>query len=153
MKIGELLNNTKRNGDCMIWQGNVMSDGYGRVYVDHKPWRVHRLMLTLVTGQPIPKGSVVCHTCDTPLCCNPDHLFLGTPKQNHYDAMAKGRHTKGEKVNTAKLTEQQVLEILRRWRSATKKYGLHSSLAREFNVTSANIRMLVAGKTWKHLQG
>lgn len=153
MKLGELLNNTKRNGDCMIWQGNVMSDGYGRVYVDHKPWRVHRLIITLVTRQPIPKGYLVCHTCDTPLCCNPDHLFLGTPKQNHHDAMAKGRHTKGEKVNTAKLTEQQVIEILHRWHTATKKYGLHSSLAREFGVTSANIRGLVLGKTWRHLQG
>ena len=153
MKLGELLNNTQRINDCMIWQGNVISDGYGRIYVDKKPWRVHRLIVTLVTGQSIPKGLVVCHTCDIPLCCNPDHLFLGTPKQNHHDAMKKGRNTRGEKVNTSKLTETQVLEILRRWHSATKKYGLHSSLAREFGVTSANIRQMVLGKTWKHLQG
>ena len=153
MKIGELLNNTKRNGNCMIWQGNVMSDGYGRTYVNGNPWRVHRLMITLVTQQPIPKGYVVCHTCDTPLCCNPDHLFLGTPKQNHYDAMSKGRHTKGEKVNTAKLTEQQVMEILQRWQNCAKKHGMQSKIAREFNVTAANIRQIVQGNTWKHLQG
>ena len=153
MKIGELLNNTKRNGDCMIWQGNVISDGYGRVYLDGKSWRVHRLVVTLMTGQPIPKGYVVCHTCDTPLCCNPDHLFLGTPWQNHHDAISKGRHTKGEKVNTCKLTEQQVLEILRRWNTATKRYGMHSSLAREFGVSSANIRYIVNGVSWKHLHG
>ena len=153
MKIGQLLNTTHRKGDCMIWQGNVLSDGYGRVYVNGRPWRVHRLVVTLITGQPIPKGFVVCHTCDTPLCCNPDHLFLGTPRENHYDAMGKGRHTKGEKVNTCKLTELQVLEILNRWRNSSKKYGMHSSMAREFGVTPANIRQIVSGGTWKHLQG
>lgn len=153
MKIGELLNKTSRAGDCMIWQGNILSDGYGRVYVDGKAWRVHRLVVELATGKKIPPSMVVCHTCDTPLCCNPDHLFLGTPKQNHHDAMKKLRHTHGEKVNTCKLNEQQVCEILRRWHAAEKKYGLHSSLAREFNVSSANIRYLVIGKTWKHLQG
>ena len=153
MKLGELLLKTERRGDCMIWTGSKFSDGYGRIHVDKKTWRVHRLAITLANRDEIPEGMVVCHTCDTPLCCNPDHLFLGTPKENHHDAMKKGRHTRGSKVNTSKLSETKAREILRRWNAATKKYGLHSSLGREFGVSSTNVRLLVLGKIWKHLHG
>lgn len=150
MKIGELLNRCEKVGDCWLWRGNVLSDGYGRVWVDGKPWRVHRLMMKLL-GHELPPDKVVCHSCDTPLCCNPDHLFLGTPKENHHDAMRKGRHTRGTKVNTNKLTEQQVLEIRRRWVEEGGRYGAYSRLSREFGVSDVNIRMIVHHKTWTHI--
>ncbi len=151
MKIGELANNTKRFNDCWIWQGAPISDGYGRITIKGKQVRVHRLMYEISHSTKIPPGMVVCHTCDTPLCCNPDHLFLGTPKDNHYDAMEKGRHTRGEKVNTCKLSERQVIEIRKRWELAPKQYGMLSALAREFNVTHANIKCIISMKTWKHV--
>jgi hypothetical protein len=53
-------------------------------------WRAPRLAWTLLRGE-IPVGLSVCHRCDTPLCVNPDHLFLGTQRDNMYDAIAKGR--------------------------------------------------------------
>ena len=151
MKLGELLSRTKQVGACFEWQGGRFTDGYGRVHVDKKTWRVHRLILTLFLGQPLRQDLVVCHTCDNRLCCNPDHLFLGTQKENHHDAMRKGRHTRGTKVNTCKLSEKQVAEILRRWDEAPKKYGMQSRLGREFGVTAANIKFIVHRKTWKHL--
>ena len=152
MKLGELLSHTERVGECFIWQRGKFTDGYGRIFVDGKTKRAHRLVMELMIGQPIQNGLVVCHTCDTPLCCNPDHLFLGTPRQNHHDAMHKGRHTRGTKVNTCKLSENQVLEILARWDAAPKKYRMQSILGREFNVSAANIKFIVEGKTWKHLR-
>lgn len=150
MKLPEVLNNTKQQGNCHIWQGNVMSCGYGRVCLSGKYWRTHRLFYTLSKGD-IPKGMLVCHSCDTPLCCNPEHLFLGTPKDNQHDAMNKGRHTKGTKVNTCKLTEATVLEIRDRWLVEGTKYGAYSRLGREYGVTEANIRSIVTRKSWKHI--
>lgn len=155
MKIGELINrlfdSVERVGDCWIWKGSKFTDGYGRIHVDGKPRRLHRLIFEMATREKIPTGLLVCHTCDTPLCCNPDHLFLGTPSDNHHDAMRKGRHTKGEKVNTCKLTEQQVLEIRRRWEQSPKKYGLYSKMAREFGVSNSNIHFIISRRSWKHI--
>jgi hypothetical protein len=52
--------------------------------------RAHRVAAQLALG-PIPKGKVVCHTCDVDRCCNPRHLWYGTQKDNIHDMMAKGR--------------------------------------------------------------
>ena len=150
MTLEQILARFTKKGDCWLWAGNVMACGYGRVQYEQKPWRVHRLMYTLYKC-PIPKGLFVCHTCDTPLCGNPEHLFLGTPKENHHDAMEKGRHTKGTKVNTCRLTEEIVLEIRSRWLDESKKYGAYSRLAKEYGVTDVNIRCIVHRVSWKHI--
>lgn len=150
MKLGQILRALQKDGECLLWTGGKFRDGYGKTRHEGKTRRVHRLLYEMINGE-IPAGLVVCHTCDRPLCCNPDHLFLGTPRDNHHDAMRKGRHTKGEKVNTAKLSEAQVLEIRRRWDDSPRKYGLLSRLGREFGVCHMNIKMLVSRQTWKHL--
>lgn len=149
--LGKILSNTKRSGDCLIWCGGKFACGYGRIYYKGKSKRVHRLVMEILIGKEIESTTFVCHTCDTPLCCNPDHLFLGTPKENHVDAMVKGRLPNGEKINTCKLDRNKVVEILKRWKSSDRKHGMHSSLAREFKVTPQNIRQIVNRNTWKHI--
>ena len=77
---------------CHIWMGCVCKDGYGRLGAVPKgtPQLPHRKAYEQFVG-PIPDGLKVCHRCDVPSCVNPDHLFLGTQKDNLRDMFAKGR--------------------------------------------------------------
>lgn len=54
------------------------------------------------TNGPIPEGMQVLHRCDVPYCVNPEHLFLGTDKENHRDKTAKGRHWQSLKTHCPK---------------------------------------------------
>lgn len=76
---------------CWPWQGYIQSAGYGQCEVNGRLWLAHRLSWTVHRGL-IPKGSLVLHRCDNPPCCNPEHLRIGTHKDNFDDAVAKGRH-------------------------------------------------------------
>lgn len=77
---------------CWLWVGRTTKDGYGLLAGGRrgKSLRAHRAMYQATRG-PIPAGLFVCHKCDTPSCVNPDHLFLGTPKDNVIDMFRKGR--------------------------------------------------------------
>lgn len=65
--------------------------GYGNAAYRGKNVRTHRKMLEIKLGQELPKGLQACHTCDTPPCCNPEHLYAATNQQNHLDGGARGR--------------------------------------------------------------
>ena len=75
---------------CWIWQGYKIKNGYGRTTRNYKQILAHRLSYQLNIGD-IPEGLCVCHTCDVRACINPDHLFLGTIKDNNQDKINKGR--------------------------------------------------------------
>jgi hypothetical protein len=75
---------------CWIWQGAKHFRGYGACAQTYGDCRAHRVSWLLTNG-PIPKGQGVLHKCDTPLCVNPEHLYLGDQKQNHADRVARGR--------------------------------------------------------------
>jgi hypothetical protein len=70
---------------CHEWGGPRFRNGYGRVEVT-----AHRLTWEVTRG-PVPRGMLVLHRCDNPSCCNPEHLFLGTPRDNMIDKIRKGR--------------------------------------------------------------
>lgn len=105
----------------------------------------HRVAYRLTKGAP---GKFhVLHHCDNILCVNPGHLYLGTAATNAADRNRKGRQARGEKVNTAKLSSDQIKQI--RIRSVNGE--TESRLANEFGVSQPAIFFIVHRMTWKHI--
>src|ERR1700688_660605 len=138
----------KRKNGCWLWFGSI-SGGYGTVRVpDFGVEHAHRVSWRLVHGK-IPAGMLVCHTCDVPGCVNPDHLFLGTGKDNADDRDKKGRRIapRGENVATSKLTEREVC-LIKEMRTRGIK---QADLASRFHTCQTNISSIVRGVSWKHV--
>lgn len=90
---------------CWNWAGPTCSDGrYGRVPGVRPILMAHRHHFQLQNG-PIPRGMFVCHKCDNGLCVNPEHLFLGSPKDNMQDCLKKVDTKTFSKINKAKTTQ------------------------------------------------
>lgn len=86
---------------CWPWRGSRLPGGYGKAVIDGKHMTAHRAVW-IVTQGDIPAGMFVCHRCDNPPCCNPAHLFLGTPADNTADMLAKDRAKKPLSSTTRK---------------------------------------------------
>ena len=77
---------------CWLWTAQRTTGGYGvfRIRNPRAQTTAHRVAWEMAHG-PIPDGLNVCHHCDTPSCVRPDHLFLGTQRENLRDMTVKGR--------------------------------------------------------------
>lgn len=133
------------------WEFNMspMTTGYGYVRVEGRPWLLHRLSWHLHYG-PIPDGLYVCHKCDNKLCCNPEHLFIGTAADNTNDARQKGRMLQGfpdwatKKRRIKKLTDDQVRDIRSRRISQTEFSKLYEiSMGQICKITHGKAKTLV----------
>jgi len=129
---------------CWIWTAFVNEWGYGSISVNKRMRYAHRISYELKNGK-IPDGMLVLHRCDTPCCVNPDHLFLGSNKDNINDMMAKGRHRSGahtESGNLKKLTKDDAESIRNSGMKTTE-------LADNYRVSRATIRNVRNFRTYK----
>lgn len=165
---------------CWIWIGSAGNHGYGHVYFRRGGrWvhaSAHRSSYQVFVG-PIPCGMFVCHHCDVKRCVNPDHLFLGTARENTHDALAKGRlaagdrhysrlqperlsrgerhytrthpekTARGERQHDAKLTAAAVVEA-RELRAEGMSWA---AIGRRFGVSDVTITRAIKRITWRHV--
>lgn len=133
---------------CHYWLGFLDRSGYGYFKINNKTIKAHRAAYKLFKGE-IPEGMLVCHSCDNPSCVNPDHLWLGTWKDNSEDMRVKGRSNytgakknySGHRNPNAKLTQKD-----REYIKFTYERGLAQELADQFNVCKASILRVVNSK-------
>lgn len=140
------VNSTVMKNGCWDWQRYRQSSGYGQVYVEGGRMLAHRLSWIAYKGG-IPEGICVLHKCDRRACVNPEHLFLGTYRDNSEDCVAKGRAAFQQpgfdfkftrKKRVRKLTDDEV----RRIRKSKLPLAMLSAM---FDVSKANISMIRRG--------
>ncbi len=132
--INKILSLINHEGECWIWKKCTNTDGYGSIWAFNKGWRIHRLSYFLFIGE-IPKGLLVCHTCDKPACFNPAHLWVGTHKENMEDMMRKGRTLYAEQRPNNKISTQMRPVIAKKYLSGMTM----KSIAKEYNCHEATI--------------
>ncbi len=81
----------EKTDTCWLWRGSTFRQGYGQFKINGKNLQTHRVVYEWTFG-PILPGFLVCHRCDVPLCVRPDHLFLGSVRDNVLDSVRKGRN-------------------------------------------------------------
>lgn len=136
-----------KTGGCWLWTGPMTEKGYGRFYHNYQASRAHRVAYELCVG-PVPAGVEICHRCDNPACVNPDHLFVGSHKDNMADMSRKdrGARLRGQRNGMAKLTPEAVAEI----RAKHTAGGVSQrQLAKVYSVSQGTIWQIVNGHYWK----
>lgn len=138
-----------KESGCIEWTRAKRSHGYGAVRLERKSHGAHRVAFFLKNGS-FPAKSEICHRCDNPPCCNPDHLFIGTHLENMRDMFSKNRRTsaKGEKHAAAKLTEHQVVELRARY---ANNEGSMEALGRDYGITRQSAYLIISRKSWPHI--
>lgn len=138
--------------DCWLWLAHHGAYGFitiGSLRLGTKrKIQAHRMSWTLANG-PIPSGLCVCHRCDTPLCVNPNHLFLGTHADNKTDSMAKLRHQFGSRHHRAKLTPDLVAEIRRQCSDGATQ----TRIAEVYGMHVSTINQIMKNRLWKSVEG
>jgi hypothetical protein len=128
---------------CWLWTGSIRGKGYGQLTL---PGRVqvgaHRAAYEVYVG-PVPEGMYVLHKCDVPLCCNPAHLFIGTPKDNMQDCVEKGRLRPGRVGAPRKVSDEQRITI-----AELRSQGmLQRQIAQQFGITQVRVSQLLRAQS------
>jgi len=128
--------------ECWIWQSYVdKRSGYGQATWLGKKHNAHRIAYITAYNCIIPDDIQVCHSCDNRVCCNPNHLWLGTSKENTWDKMSKGRHG-----NTSIVINWSIVHYIR------SKYANSimstRDLSREIGITDHAISLIIRNKSW-----
>lgn len=167
----KLSNFSVSDRGCWEWAGAREKDGYGTLEWNGKKRKAHRLAYEYFIG-PVD-NLLVCHHCDNPPCINPQHLFLGTHKDNHLDSVIKGRRATGSRNgrNThperyprgsnhprtlhpewwpSKLTPADVRYIRRHYKAGRNNKN-STYFARIYSVNRRTIMCAINGRHWRHI--
>lgn len=139
------------NSGCWLWEAFTNAGGYGQMTIGKRSdgtILAHRAAWIIYRGD-IPEGLGVLHRCDNPPCVNPDHLFLGTEKDNMQDCSRKNRVNKTIKLRGVDHANSKLNEAAVRHIRSTR--GNTAALAAEYGVTTANIKYVRRGVTWRHV--
>ncbi len=128
----------KGPNDCWEWKATI-SHGYGNFSIYSKMKTAHRVAWEIVNG-PIPEDKMILHSCDNPLCVNPNHLRLGTNKDNMHDRAF--RYKGPYKGNQPKLRDEDILTIKKMW-NENRGTILQSQIAEKFKVDKSTISRIV----------
>ena len=147
----------KSESGCWEWSGAKTGHGYGNFcWSTSRPHQVYigaHVASWLIHRGDVPVGMVVCHSCDNPVCVNPDHLFVGTQHENVRDCILKGRTNyhrgpnakiSGGRHPNAKLTDEQVRSVF----SDMRPYG---KIAEDLGVSVSTIYVIKNHKGWTHV--
>jgi hypothetical protein len=151
---------------CWKHSGVTARKPYPRIKIKYRgietSWGLSRIIYAIVHCTVDVPGLVL-HTCDTPACCNPDHLYIGDHHDNAMDAarsgvLSRAIHTvpfglpgkgvQGERHALSVLTDKAVREICCKYRMGL---GSARTLAQEYGVGHATIQDVLTGETWKHI--
>lgn len=144
-RFWEKVSKSDDRDKCWLWTGSVGGHGYGQIHKDGKPRTAHRLSYQLSVGE-IPDGMHVLHRCDVRACCNPNHLFIGSNRENMLDKISKGRHNapRGERSPKAKLTEDDIKQI--------RGINLESEkIGRIYGVSGHQVGLIKRLQSWRHI--
>jgi len=131
-------NSIVSKNNCWVWSKSLSKTGYGDMCVyKEKSHAAHRWSYLVFNGE-IPKGKLVCHSCDNRSCVNPEHLFLGTHKENCLDMHKKGRwcDRKGEKHPLSKFIDKDIKYIFKLNRSGLSQTQIGNKLGVNQSVIS-----------------
>lgn len=148
--IDRLKAKVKVNADtgCWEWQASLNTNGYGQFRFRNRPQQAHRVSWILHNGE-IPEGQNVLHRCDVPVCCNPEHLFLGDQSDNAIDAVMKNRWGPrgmvGEAHGRALVTEDDVRAI----RASSLSIR---ALAKKYGISLGAIQHIRKRRSWTHVE-
>ena len=134
--------------ECWIFNSSTVNN-YPRFWLNSKWINAHRFMYQYHFKVDLKQENLVCHSCDTPFCVNPNHLFIGTYEINNKDRDNKNRQAKGEDFSFSKLTDDIVREII--IDVYNDKYQSIDQICLIYNVKRNTIVDIFNGLHWKHI--
>jgi hypothetical protein len=146
----DILGNVEVNSTtgCWIWSGSCSNRGYGKKYYGSH-YSTHRLVAWAWKDMPLKSESIVCHTCDNPPCCNPDHLVVADQSWNIKDAYKKGRIDVSKENNP---NSKVSIELIKEIRGKYQAGGVaQKELCEIYDLSPAHIHRIVRGKRWYNI--
>lgn len=148
--LEKFFKSVKKTSKCWLWTG-YMKNKYGGISYQGKQIGAHRCSWLLHRGE-IPHKICVLHKCDNMKCVNPNHLFLGTHKDNSQDMLNKkrGKWHKGEDHKSHKLTNEIIKKIRTIYKPYSRQFGSRK-LGRTYGISHTIVLSIIKKKKWKHI--